>query len=168
MYLNRSIVLLSCYTCIIIFEIISIVSTIIIAVNYSNDTQYPLRLRNTMCKPRMINNIPSTVNISKKNKKSKDIILQLWNNSLYDNSLFCSQFSFAVANNMKSSNGISYMNLAQAIKTYQVNNTIILMLTDQGYINQFLNSYVTNHLQQYPNLIVSCISESTYKVFLYN
>lgn len=45
-----------------------------------------------------------------------------------------------------------------------VNGTIMLMMTDYGYLNHFLNVYYAGNLSQYPNLIVTCIDPQSYTV----
>ena len=45
-----------------------------------------------------------------------------------------------------------------------VNGTVLLMMTDYGYMNMFLNSYRVGNLSQYQNLVVLCIDEQSYRV----
>lgn len=45
-----------------------------------------------------------------------------------------------------------------------VNGTVLLMMTDYGYMNMFVNSYRVGNLSQYQNLVVLCIDEQSYRV----
>ena len=57
----------------------------------------------------------------------------------------------------------TYDRLDTVIQRHSYNNTIMLMWTDSGYINMFLNSYRVCGLQQYKNLIVTCLDKACYK-----
>lgn len=52
--------------------------------------------------------------------------------------------------------------LKDVIKRQSYNNSIMLMCTDSGYINMFLNSYYVCNLQQYKNLVVTCLDKPCY------
>ena len=69
------------------------------------------------------------------------------------------QFAFAAP-----SPNNSHLSLTEAVLRYQVNNTVILMLTDSGYIHQFWNSYLVSKLDRYPNLVVACLDLQVYEV----
>ena len=56
----------------------------------------------------------------------------------------------------------TYNKLEDVIKKHSYNNSIILMCTDSGYINMFLNSYNVCNLKQYRNLIVTCLDMACY------
>ena len=56
----------------------------------------------------------------------------------------------------------TYDQLKDVIKRQSYNNSIMLMCTDSGYINMFLNSYYVSNLQQYKNLVVTCLDKSCY------
>ena len=56
----------------------------------------------------------------------------------------------------------TYDRLEDVIKRHSYNNSIMLMCTDSGYLNMFLNSYSVSNLQQYKNLIVTCLDKSCY------
>ena len=45
-----------------------------------------------------------------------------------------------------------------------VNGTVLLMMTDYGYMDMFVNSYRVGNLSQYKNLVVLCIDEQSYRV----
>ena len=45
-----------------------------------------------------------------------------------------------------------------------INRTVLLMMTDYGYMNMFVNSYRVGNLSQYKNLVVLCIDEQSYRV----
>lgn len=62
-----------------------------------------------------------------------------------------------------SSQVIDY-DLESFLQIRAVNNTIMLMMTDYGYLNHFLNVYYAGKLSQYPNLIVTCIDSQSYTV----
>ena len=42
--------------------------------------------------------------------------------------------------------------------------TVLLMMTDYGYMDMFVNSYRVGNLSQYKNLVVLCIDEQSYRV----
>ena len=46
------------------------------------------------------------------------------------------------------------------------NGTILLMMTDYGYLDMFLNSYRVGNLSQYKNLVVLCMDAKSYRVLL--
>ena len=46
------------------------------------------------------------------------------------------------------------------------NGTVLLMMTDYGYMNMFLNSYMVGNLSQYKNLVVLCMDEQSYRVLV--
>ena len=56
----------------------------------------------------------------------------------------------------------SYDLLEDVIKRHSYNNSIMLMCTDSGYINVFLNSYFVCNMQQYKNFIVTCLDKPCY------
>ena len=56
----------------------------------------------------------------------------------------------------------TYSQLEDVIKRHSYNNSIMLMCTDSGYLNMFLNSYYVCNLQQYKSLIVTCLDKSCY------
>ena len=62
-----------------------------------------------------------------------------------------------------SSQVIDY-DLESFLRIRAVNNTIMLMMTDYGYLNHFLNVYYAGNLSQYPNLVVTCIDPQSYTV----
>ena len=61
-----------------------------------------------------------------------------------------------------SQNKTTYDRLEDVIKRHSYNNSIMLMCTDSGYINMFLNTYYVCNLQQYSNLIVTCLDKLCY------
>ena len=56
----------------------------------------------------------------------------------------------------------SYDCLEDVIQRHVYNNSIMLMYTDSGYINMFMNSYYVCNLKQYKNLIVTCFDKPCY------
>ena len=63
-----------------------------------------------------------------------------------------------------STRNISSMSLQSILPLRSVNNTVLLMMTDYGYLNHYLNVYYAGHLNQYPNLVVCCIDKYSYNV----
>ena len=55
---------------------------------------------------------------------------------------------------------VSYKNY---LSQKAVNGTVLLMMTDYGYMNMFVNSYRVGNLSQYQNLVVLCIDEQSYR-----
>lgn len=56
--------------------------------------------------------------------------------------------------------------LLQFVKGHAVNNTVLVMIVDFGYLRLFLNSYFTARLWEYPNLIILCLDIQSYHVIL--
>ena len=56
----------------------------------------------------------------------------------------------------------TYDRLEDVIKRHSYNNSIMLMCTDSGYINVFLNSYYVCNMKQYKNFIVTCLDKPCY------
>lgn len=56
----------------------------------------------------------------------------------------------------------TYDRLEDVIKRHSYNNSIMLMCTDSGYINMFMNSYYVCNLQQYKSLVVTCFDKPCY------
>ena len=50
-----------------------------------------------------------------------------------------------------------------------INNTILMMIVDYGYLDLWRNSNTAGNLSQYKNLIVFCLDEQSYKAvpFIY-
>lgn len=112
--------------------------------------------------------IPITLSLNQSNVYVYDIITDLWNQSKYKRYINDNLFEFAYRNNPSSPNHeFEYITLQHAITMYQVNKTVLLMLTDNGYINQFMNTYISSNLEKYPNLIVVCLNDEAYKVNYY-
>lgn len=57
-----------------------------------------------------------------------------------------------------------YYTLPEAVKKYSFYNSVLLMLTDSGYLNQFWNTYVVSNLESYRNLVVACLDRNVYEV----
>ena len=55
------------------------------------------------------------------------------------------------------------MSLQDYLSQKAVNGTVLLMMTDYGYMNMFVNSYRVGNLSQYQNLVVLCIDEQSYR-----
>ena len=47
-----------------------------------------------------------------------------------------------------------------------INNTILMMIVDYGYLDLWMNSYIAGNLSQYRNLVVFCLDEQSYKEVL--
>ena len=48
-----------------------------------------------------------------------------------------------------------------------INNTILMMIVDYGYLDLWRNSYIAGNLSQYKNLVVFCLDEQSYNVILF-
>lgn len=142
-----------------------LVSQSIINVSYlkwSNSKFDAFSISKHGCKINYITYIPYTSTMDRKGVNTTSIIQHLWNLSQGNDYMNCIRFTFAYEKRIK------YITLFEAIQRYKVNNTILLMLTDKGYISQFYNSYKANHLNKYSNLVVVCINEDAYNVFFIN
>ena len=60
--------------------------------------------------------------------------------------------------------GVREVSLQDYLSQKAVNGTVLLMMTDYGYMNMFVNSYRVGNLSQYQNLVVLCIDEQSYRV----
>ena len=60
--------------------------------------------------------------------------------------------------------GVRAVSLKDYLAQKAVNGTVLLMMTDYGYMNMFVNSYRVGNLSQYKNLVVLCIDEQSYRV----
>ena len=60
--------------------------------------------------------------------------------------------------------GVREVSLKDYLAQKAVNGTVLLMMTDYGYMNMFVNSYRVGNLSQYQNLVVLCIDEQSYRV----
>lgn len=60
--------------------------------------------------------------------------------------------------------GVREVSLKDYLSQKAVNGTVLLMMTDYGYMNMFVNSYRVGNLSQYKNLVVLCIDEQSYRV----
>ena len=54
--------------------------------------------------------------------------------------------------------------LRQFIRNKTINNTVLVMVVDFGYLKVFLNSYFTSRLWEYPNLVVLCFDKRSFLV----
>ena len=57
--------------------------------------------------------------------------------------------------------------LLAMLSNVAINNTILMMIVDYGYLDLWRNSYNAGNLSQYKNLIVFCLDERAYKVMLF-
>ena len=48
-----------------------------------------------------------------------------------------------------------------------INNTVLMMIVDYGYLDLWRNSYNAGNLSQYKNLVVFCLDEQSYKEVLF-
>ena len=60
--------------------------------------------------------------------------------------------------------GVREVSLKDYLSQKAVNGTVLLMMTDYGYMNMFVNSYRVGNLSQHQNLVVLCIDEQSYRV----
>ena len=96
----------------------------------------------------------------------KDIIRKVVNETMNMN-YFDYYFQFAYPDSpFKGNDSYIYYTIPKAVTRYKVNNTVLLMLTDWGYLNQFWNSYVVSNLKQYSNLVVACLDTEVYEVIV--
>lgn len=109
-------------------------------------------------------NVPSFKNIP--NKKMPRVIEELWKYSEKIDYIHYGLFEFAYPKtHYKGKAGYTYYSLSEAIDKYQVKNSILLMLTDLGYLEQFWNTYLYGNFTQYKNLVVACINQEVYEVY---
>ncbi|KAK8819264.1 hypothetical protein WA577_003730 [Blastocystis sp. JDR] len=54
--------------------------------------------------------------------------------------------------------------LRQFIRNKTINNTVLVMVVDFGYLKVFLNSYFTSRLWEYPNLVVLCFDKRSFLI----
>ena len=64
----------------------------------------------------------------------------------------------------KTEDRCSHVPLYVFLSQHAVNNTLLLMIVDSGYIDLWRNSYYSGHLAEYPNLIVFCLDQQSYAV----
>lgn len=62
--------------------------------------------------------------------------------------------------------GVREVSLKDYLSQKAVNGTVLLMMTDYGYMNMFVNSYRVGNLSQYKNLVVLCMDEQSYHVII--
>lgn len=99
-------------------------------------------------------------------KSLKDVISKVVKQTKKMN-YFRYYFQFAYPKKpFKGNDSYIYYTIPKAVTRYKVNNTVLLMLTDWGYMNQFWNSYVVSNLKQYPNLVVACMDTKVYEVMI--
>ena len=111
--------------------------------------------------------VPSFKNIP--NKKMPRVIEELWKYSEKIDYIHYGLFEFAYPKtHYKGKAGYTYYSLSEAIDKYQVKNSILLMLTDLGYLEQFWNTYLYGNFTQYKNLVVACINQEAYEVFFHS
>ena len=53
---------------------------------------------------------------------------------------------------------------SELIASKAINNAIILMIVDYGYLPLLENSYTCGHLSDYKNLVILCLDEQSYSV----
>ena len=63
--------------------------------------------------------------------------------------------------------GVREVSLKDYLAQKAVNGTVLLMMTDYGYMDMFVNSYRVGHLSQYKNLVVLCIDKQSYRVSVF-
>ena len=64
----------------------------------------------------------------------------------------------------KTEDRCSHVPLYAFLSQHAVNNTLLMMIVDSGYIDLWRNSYYSGHLADYPNLIVFCLDQQSYAV----
>ncbi len=58
------------------------------------------------------------------------------------------------------------ISLYDSVARRAVNNTVLLMIVDYGYLNVWNNSYINGNLSHYSNLLVLCMDLRLYNVCL--
>ena len=102
-------------------------------------------------------------------EKMPRVIKELWKDSEKIDYIHDFLFEFAYPKtHYKGKTGYTYYSLSEAIAKYQVTNSILLMLTDLGYLEQFWNTYLYGNFTQYKNLVVACINQEAYEVFFHS
>ena len=111
--------------------------------------------------------VPSFKNVPY--NKMPRVIKELWKDSEKIDYIHDFLFEFAYPKtHYKGKTGYTYYSLSEAIAKYQVTNSILLMLTDLGYLEQFWNTYLYGNFTQYKNLVVACINQEAYEVFFHS
>lgn len=103
---------------------------------------------------------------TKERRKLADNLINQYLNETNRPSYFKNvRYSFAYDNEVFRKNSTyPYLSLNEAIEKYKVDNSILLMFTNYGFINQFRNTYIASKLMNYKNLIVVCIDKRAYEV----
>lgn len=60
--------------------------------------------------------------------------------------------------------GCTHIPMPAFLSSIAVNNTVLVMIVDYGYIDMWRNSYINGNLSQYKNLAVFCGDKKTYDV----
>lgn len=88
-------------------------------------------------------------------------------NRTLDVNYFDVKFDFAYPETpFKGNDSYVYYTIPEAVNKYKRSNSVLLMLTDSGYLNQFWNTYIVSNLTSYPNLVVACLDRNVYEVII--
>ena len=112
------------------------------------------------CQVKILNNFPQIPH----NRKTKMnlLIAKQWNSKKNMDFFNCYTFDFL---NKRESQELPTM--YEVVLKHKVNNTIILMFTDKGYMHNLVRSYYSSKLYLYSNLVVVCGDIECYHVLLH-
>ena len=122
--------------------------------------QNQLTKKESTCKVKVLTNFPQIPYKSKSNLEL--LIANQWKIKKDMDYFNCYTFDFL---NQRESQ--EFPTLYEVVLKYQVNNTIVLMFTDKGYMNNLVSSYYSSKLYLYSNLIVVCGDIECYHVLLH-
>ena len=122
--------------------------------------QNQLTKKESTCKVKVLTNFPQIPYKRKSNLKL--LIANQWKIKKDMDYFNCYTFDFL---NQRESQ--EFPTLYEVVLKYQVNNTIVLMFTDKGYMNNLVSSYYSSKLYLYSNLIVVCGDIECYHVLLH-
>ena len=114
----------------------------------------------SQCQVKILNNFPQIPHNRK--TKLKSLIAKQWESKQDMDFFNCYTFDFL---NKRESQELPTM--YEVVLKHKVNNTIILMYTDKGYMNNLVSSYYSSKLYLYSNLIVVCGDIECYHVLLH-
>ena len=122
--------------------------------------QNQLTKKESTCKVKVLTNFPQ---IPYKSKSDLELLIaNQWKIKKDMDYFNCYTFDFL---NQRESQ--EFPTLYEVVLKYQVNNTIVLMFTDKGYMNNLVSSYYSSKLYLYSNLIVVCGDIECYHVLLH-
>ena len=127
---------------------------------YQSTTSNQYSHNNTKCELKILSNFPNTP--YQQNITINELIERQWKSKRDMDYFNCYTFDF-----FKQPYPQDIPSLYDAVINYKVNNTIILMYTDKGYMNNLVSSYYSSKLYLYSNLIVVCGDIDCYHVHIH-